>query len=509
MFQTAKQEAETAGREFKWFTNRPNHSTYIFNPFLQEPFESMTISDVTGFFISSLNLHHGSDYGRAYFGLMARSLLQESLRMSEGQSGNRARLQSRAPKPVESFEELCEIVHELTNSNDEYRNASHLVHVIRNLADFRQLNLNPALVRDEDERTAVEHAIHMPDVISKKQVVYFYLTPAHDEVTVCEMARLAIFATLNAALDHQTRTGKAARVVLVCDEAQLVIAKNISQVLAQARSAGVGMVLCHQTLSQLNPPGGADLRDIVLNCTVAKQFWSARDPESKEYISKISGDVGYYSASWNQTKRRVLGGEIGRRFAAASVEDPLFISINEQEGPRLTSQDIENYSRHPNMSIVSIHRNHGYSCYDGAFPCSHRGLRRKRLTKSWLLHPGPNQVARRLSSSLIGRDRRITRTIQSKRSRKVVESKKTSTHYSTNSPSRNERRTAMDTFLWVGIGIALWFVRRRLDGCVLHYPSDELSQTLRQLVSGSLSAIGLWLVLLLLLHLTNRALTGS
>lgn len=128
------------------------------------------------------------------------------------------------------------------------------------------------------------------------------------------------------------------------------------------------MVLCHQTLSQLNPPGGADLRDIVLNCTVAKQFWSARDPESKEYISKISGDVGYYSASWNQAKRRVLGGEIGRRFAAASVEDPLFISINEQEGPRLTSQDIENYSRHPNMSIVSIHRNHGYSCYDGAFP---------------------------------------------------------------------------------------------------------------------------------------------
>lgn len=78
--------------------------------------------------------------------------------------------------------------------------------------------------------------------------------------------------------------------------------------------------------------------------------------------------MGYYSASWNQAKRRVLGGEIGRRFAAASVEDPLFISINEQEGPRLTSQDIENYSRHPNMSIVSIHRNHGYSCYDGAFP---------------------------------------------------------------------------------------------------------------------------------------------
>ena len=44
------------------------------------------------------------------------------------------------------------------------------------------------------------------------------------------------------------------------------------------------------------------------------------------------------------------------------------INVSEQVGPRLTSQDIENYGRQPNTSIMAIHRNQGYSCYDGAFP---------------------------------------------------------------------------------------------------------------------------------------------
>ena len=121
-------------------------------------------------------------------------------------------------------------------------------------------------------------------------------------------------------------------------------------------------------MSQLNPPGGVDLRDLVLNCTAVKQFWSARDPNTREYISKISGEVTNYTASWTQLKRRVLGNEIGRRFASGTTEEPITINVSEQIGPRLSSQDIENYGRQPNTSIMAIHRNQGYSCYDGAFP---------------------------------------------------------------------------------------------------------------------------------------------
>lgn len=148
-----------------------------------------------------------------------------------------------------------------------------------------------------------------------------------------------------------------------------MIAQNISNVLAQARSFGIGCIFALQSLSQLSPPGGADLRDLVLNCTATKQFWATRDPKDREYISKISGEVAYYTASWEQTRRRVLLGEIDRRFAIPrQLEGANQIGITEEVGPRLTTQAIDNWGRMPNVSITAIQRNSGYSCYDGAFP---------------------------------------------------------------------------------------------------------------------------------------------
>jgi len=370
MFHTARLEAEQTGRRFKWFTNRPNYSTYVFNPFLQTHLKSLTVADVTGFFIASLNMHHGSDYGRAYFSLMARDYLQHALKRSLGLE-RRARgvaATRPAPEPIRSFADLHDMLTEIAANDDRYKNASHLASVIRNLADFPQLNLAVNDSAASEEQAVHDAAIHMPDVIAEKQVAYFYLPPTFDATSVVEMARLAIYAVINAAVAHREKTGQRARIFVICDEAQHIIGQNISNVLAQARSHGVGCILAHQTLSQLNPPGGVDLRDLVLNCTAIKQFWAARDPLTREYISKISGEVTHYNASWPQLKRRVLGGEIGRRFAAGTTEEPLMINISEQVGPRLTSQDIENYGRQTNTSIMAIHRNQGYSCYDGAFP---------------------------------------------------------------------------------------------------------------------------------------------
>jgi len=370
MFHTAKLEAQASGQTFKWFTNRPNYSTYVFNPFVQEHLKSLTVADVTGFFIASLNMHHGSDYGRAYFSIMARTYLQHALKRSLGLEKSRGGIDAvrEPPRAIRSFDDLYEVLTQIAATNDEYKSASHLAYVIRNLADQPQLNLAAGPSSDAQQQTAADAAIHMPEVIAEKQVAYFYLSPALDATTVIETARLALYSAISAAVAHREKTGQRARILLICDEAQLIIGQNIANVLAQARSHGVGCILAHQTMSQLNPPGGVDLRDLVLNCTAVKQFWAARDPNTREYISKISGEVTNYNASWSQLKRRVLGGEIGRRFAAGTTEEPLMINISEQIGPRLTSQDIENYGREANTSIMAIHRNQGYSCYDGAFP---------------------------------------------------------------------------------------------------------------------------------------------
>ena len=363
LFNTARLEAEKAGRQFKWFTNKPNRSTYIFNPWRQGYLEQMTLPEILGLFLLSLNLHHGDDYGRAFFGLKSRSLLRDVLRQALDLESGARRRGSRPPRAPQSFADLERLIRE-TGGVDQQA-GEHLLHVLQTLVDFPQLNLSPL---DRESPLAVENAIHMPDVIHGKQVVYFYLQALTDMVSAGEIARLAMYAALSAAVAYREDTGMKPRVYLLADEAQILMAQNIANVLAQAREYGLACILCHQTLSQLNPPGGVDLRDLVLSCTSVKQFWSARNPDQKDHISKISGEVAYYSAAWDQFAHHVDRGQIGRQYAAAHPEEQPYVRVGETVGPRLTAQDIEDYSRQPNTSIMSIERNAGLACFEGAFP---------------------------------------------------------------------------------------------------------------------------------------------
>lgn len=365
LFHTARIEADAANRKFKWFTNKPGRSTYIFNPWRQAYLEGMAIQEILGLFLLSLNLHHGDDYGRGFFSLASRTLLQDCLKQALDLEQITRRRGTEGQRAPQSFVELEAQIRQLAGSREEYRAGQHLLHVLQSLIDFPQLNMTPARNADEP---AVKHAIHMPDVINEKQVVYFYLQAVTDITTVAEVARLALYSILRAALAYRDETGKPPRVYVITDEAQHLVAQNIANVLAQAREHGVSCILAHQSMSQLNPPGGVDLRELFLSCTSVKQFWSARDPALKDHISKISGEVNYYSATWPQFKSRVRGGEIGRQFAASKPEERPYIQISESPGPRLTSQDLEDHSRQPNTSILSIERNAGMCCFQGAFP---------------------------------------------------------------------------------------------------------------------------------------------
>jgi hypothetical protein len=364
LFNTVRLEAEELGRTFKWFTNKPYRSTYVFNPWRQSYLERLTLPEILGMMMLSLNMHHGDDYGRSFFSMKARTLLQDALKdaldlETDGRTGSR---QAYGP---ESFVELERLLRDLCRSNDEYRQSEHLLHVLQSLLDLPQLNMTPG---PQGNNQAANHAIHMPEVVREKQVVYFWLQSLMDVTTVSEIARLALYSVLTAAINYRDETGQKPRVYFITDEAQNLVAQNIANVLAQASEYQVACVLAHQTLSQLNPPGGVDLRELVLSCTSIKQFWSARDPNLKDYISKISGEVGYYSASWDQFKHRIQRGEVGRQYAASHPNEPMYIQVSEQVGPRLTSQDIEDYSRQPNTSILAIERNAGFSCFQGAFP---------------------------------------------------------------------------------------------------------------------------------------------
>lgn len=354
LFNTTRIEAEKANKTFKWFTNQPNKSTYIFNPFQQKHLREMNLQELIGLFIQSFNLHHGDDYGRSWFSATAQAAFRETLKMTQR-------------NPPGSFVEFQKYLEQVMADHNEYKAAQHLAFIMQSLSEFEQLNLNSKT----NDHPANKHAIHMPEVIEEKQVIYFSLVAASDLSTASEISRLAMYSVLSAAMNHLNKTGRPPNVYLVIDEAQNVIAKNIEVVLAQARSFGLACILCHQSLSQLKPPGGVDLTDLVLNCTCIKQVFSARDECTRKYLSAMSGSVGYVNTSWTQFASSVMKEDIGHHRAIfRSGYDPAAaeVQVTEVIGPRLTDEDIEDFSRNSNCCALGVARNHGYSCFRGMFP---------------------------------------------------------------------------------------------------------------------------------------------
>jgi hypothetical protein len=265
--------------------------------------------------------------------------------------------------PVESFVELHNLLQEVSQLyEDDFKGGRHLGFLVENLAEFEQMNLF------QTNHPAHASAIRMSQAVQNKEVIYFYLVGAIDLVTVAEIGRLAIFALLNAVMAYKDATGKAPRVYCICDEAQCLIAQNIANVLAQARSHGLAMILAHQSMSQLNPPGGLDLRELVLSCTSIKQFFTARDLWLQDYISQMSGQTRYYTASYDNEPDDFLAGNVGPGFAAGTWNRPPMINIRESIGPRLMPHDIQAVSRDENTCLFSVDRGRGFSHFHGFFP---------------------------------------------------------------------------------------------------------------------------------------------
>lgn len=356
----ARQEAKRAGRTFKWFTNKPGRSTFVFNPFLQKHLCRLSLEEIVGVLLQCFNLFHGTDYGRAWFTANSHALFRRAITtflkptsQSTSQYGD---------APLHSMRHLHQRLKQITSESKEFEAAQHLALVVESLTALEQLNLSP----DKDpEGKILKHAIHMPEVIREKQVIYFYLTATTDISTVTEVARLALFTTLAAAMVHKQETNETPKVSFICDEAQVLISQNLSNVMAQARSMGLSCVLAHQTLDQLNPPGGGNFQQLVLNCTTVKQWFAVRDPESQDYLSKISGKVPQVEASWRLGPVDFAKALFSPVFAEPDDKGVTSYQMRMTSVNRLDAEDISDINREQNQSVLIVERNHGYTQFVG------------------------------------------------------------------------------------------------------------------------------------------------
>ena len=327
---------------FRFFTSEKGKATHHFNPFKSLETTSRSLIQVCHLFLDSLSLSHGEGYGRSYYSRKNRYLLYEAL--------------DEEPRP-RSFEELFDrITARVERSPQLHRDAFELVSTIHALSRYPQLATFEPLKRPED-------AIHMPSVLEHSQVVYFWLPAVLESISVREIAKLALFCLLSAAIDRQRERQPTRQTYVVIDEFQRIAGENFRVILEQARSFGLATILANQSQGDL-VTRDVDLRSTVRSNTRFKQYFGLSDPREIADLCEVSGQEVATMRSWTMSAK-----VLENKRAARWEPHRWFHDKTESEfiKSRLTVNDLLAVTDHPLDSIIQVSRGEGYTQY-GGFP---------------------------------------------------------------------------------------------------------------------------------------------
>jgi hypothetical protein len=258
-FETARLEAERAGRTFKFFTNELGKATFTYNPWRGKDRADVSVRQIAETFLNALDLQHGPGYGRSYYTREARDWLRETI----------------ARYPIRSFADLRALAEEVKGS--ERDNIGELVSVVKSLGTIPHLNFT-----DRRKNPSVyDNAIVMSEVVAREEVAYFWLPTAKEQASAGEIGKLAFYDLYEAVEPKKP-------VTVIIDEFQTVVSRNIEELLFKSRSKGMTLWLANQTLSSLRNDD-IDIRDAVWGNTHFKLVFSVPDPHTREYIEAAIG----------------------------------------------------------------------------------------------------------------------------------------------------------------------------------------------------------------------------
>jgi hypothetical protein len=369
LFEAAREEADTAGIPFKWFTNVTGRSSYVFNPFAQSHVHRLTTNQLTQGILQALALEYGEDYGRGYYSAMNELVLTGYLRNHR--------------KHIRSFRELHRFLCDKAaypGSGEDWEKTRHVTGVVDKLAQVGPMNVTGSAgggsAGGVGSAGAVEAQIDIPSMLREKQVIYFYLSSAQEQASVPKIAKLAMFSLLTAA--SRREKGEDKRVYVFVDEFQRVISENISIFLEQARSFKLHFILANQTIGQLEKDG-VNLTDVVESCTAYKQSFRATDEKSIKRIMESSGEAIYHSMQWTQflndafvdtddealSFSQALAQGLDPQAHEQGLDGVAAARVSESEGPRLERNTVIEVSAMPLASFVRFSESSGYTQFSG------------------------------------------------------------------------------------------------------------------------------------------------
>lgn len=331
LFHTAREEVQRSGangkpgQEFQFFTLDSAQPGCRFNPlqtFCSRPRQSLELANQL---LEALSLDYGDQYGRSFYAGGSRELLEAALQEQE------ARV---------DFPALYEHVQQDKSSKKfEIRAKLHA------LAGYEQLRAAPGIP-----------AINMHKVLERRQVIYFFLDSTTGAVGAREVARLALFALLDAAIQRQKEGKPQRRAYLFIDEFQVVATVNIQQVVQQSRSRGISLVLANQSLEDLRVQG-TNLVSVVQTNTRYKQFFSVNDAQTMRELTAMSGEKLVYMPSFSFSEG---SNSLGLTTTTGVNWNPTF-------RPKLEPNEILDASAAPAGAIVHLASSYGMSTFGGAF----------------------------------------------------------------------------------------------------------------------------------------------
>lgn len=359
LFNTARAAAAKAAIPFRHFTLLPGLTSHVFNFFEQSHIDELSKSHLTQELLQALGAEYGQDYGRSFFSSINEVVLLNTLRKAQG---------------VNSFRKLDRYLSDPNwyasikgASTRDLEDARHLTSLARRLSSVHSLNVTQEDVADEPGVWA--NRIDLPSLMQRRQVAYFYLTPLRAETEAAAVARLAIFALITAAVMRKPEDTH--RVVVIADEIQVMITRNIARVLEHARSKGVPFVFAHQYRGQLSDGPTLDLDRTLEHCTVWSLDFEASAPEDMERIEKLSLHGRYARPDWTQSTLNVADfnrdGELS--IDRAVVRDGLpHVAVKEYEAPIYDHNTILELSADPRVAWFRSKLRDGHTQYIGATP---------------------------------------------------------------------------------------------------------------------------------------------
>ena len=355
---------------FRLFTPEMGAESHHFNPFASMDSKRRSPMQLCELILDSLALSHGEGYGRSYYTRRNRMMLYEALQ---------------DPAKPRSFEELYQVLERLAR-REGAADVFELAATVQSLSRYKNLASDGSALPESA-------TIHLPTALEHRQVVYFWLPAALESVSVREIAKLALYSLLTAAIDRQRDRTQDRETYLFIDEFQRIAGENFRIILEQARSFGVRAILANQSISDLKTPD-TDLRPAIRTNTRVKMHFSVSDPGEMEDLCTISGEELAISQSvawrFDSVKYRRLGDgsretmQMPRWSLAGMTESTTLKS-------RLTKSDIIRTSDHPQEFILHVSQGSGYTQFGGVpIPVQTRWPIPFSVYKRRAMEPWPN-----------------------------------------------------------------------------------------------------------------------